>query len=58
MKAFGFHREVRNFLEGICPGCEKPGDEKTFRDEISRKEFKISGFCRKCQNKVFGGPKE
>jgi hypothetical protein len=26
-----------------------------FRDECSRKEFKISGLCQKCQDSVFGG---
>ena len=36
-----------------CPCCfEKIGD---FRDELSKKEFSISGMCQKCQDSVFGG---
>jgi hypothetical protein len=27
-----------------------------FRDEISRKEFGISGLCQPCQDGIFGGP--
>lgn len=39
---------------GRCPFCEKLiGD---FRDELSRKEYKISWLCQSCQDDVFGGP--
>lgn len=27
---------------------------ETFRDELSRKEFGISGMCQKCQDETFG----
>lgn len=27
---------------------------ETFRDDLSRKEFRISGLCQKCQDEVFG----
>lgn len=38
---------------GKCRFCETPiGD---FRDDLSRKEFKISGLCQKCQDDAFGG---
>lgn len=33
-------------------GCGKPATK--FRDEISRKEFTISGLCQECQDKIFG----
>lgn len=33
-------------------GCGGPATE--FDDELSRKEYSISGLCQKCQNKVFG----
>ena len=37
---------------GRCPTCQ---DEITeFRNEISKKEFSISGMCQKCQDSVFG----
>lgn len=36
----------------ICPFCKNPvGD---FRDEISKKEFEISGLCQSCQDDMFG----
>lgn len=35
-----------------CPTCGKP--ISYFRNEISRREFKISGMCQKCQDNVFG----
>ena len=33
-------------------GCEGPATE--FDDDLSRKEYTISGLCQKCQNSVFG----
>jgi len=38
---------------GICPFCKKPINANDFRDELSRKEFRISGLCQKCQDEVF-----
>lgn len=26
-----------------------------FRDELSRTEYRISGLCQNCQDKIFGG---
>jgi hypothetical protein len=40
---------------GKCPFCGKLVNAVTgFRDELSRKEFRISGLCQACQDKVFG----
>ncbi len=39
---------------GNCPFCSKPINESDFRDELSKKEFKISGICQKCQDDFFG----
>jgi hypothetical protein len=36
-----------------CPFCEKTVDVHEFRDKESRKEFKISGLCQRCQDKFF-----
>jgi hypothetical protein len=37
---------------GLCPTCgKKPGK---MRDEISRREFAITGMCQPCQDKTFG----
>jgi len=33
-------------------GCG--GEAKEFNDDLSRKEYTISGLCQKCQNEVFG----
>lgn len=33
-------------------GCGKPIDG--FRDDLSAKEYRISGMCQTCQDKVFG----
>jgi hypothetical protein len=36
-------------------GCVKCGETATdFRDELSRKEYGISGFCQSCQDDIFG----
>lgn len=40
--------------KGLCPVCKKKIIMNEFKDSLSKKEFKISGMCQKCQNKVFG----
>ena len=35
-----------------CVTCSEPADG--FRDEISLKEYTISGMCQSCQDSVFG----
>lgn len=35
-----------------CVVCGSSAEK--FKDEISRKEFSISGMCQDCQDKVFG----
>ena len=52
MRACGFDKEVDLVEKGKCPSCGKvPGK---FRDELSRREYGISGLCQKCQDKTFG----
>ena len=36
----------------LCTFCKK--DIGEFRNDLSRKEYKISGLCQKCQDSVFG----
>lgn len=43
-----------NKEKGLCPFCGHEVDIREFRDELSVKEFKISGLCQKCQDEVFG----
>ena len=39
-----------------CRTCNAPtGDPRLFRDELSLREYHISGMCQKCQDEVFGG---
>jgi len=37
----------------VCACCKKPLGK--FRDELSQREWAISGMCQKCQDEVFGG---
>lgn len=40
--------------EGKCPFCGKKINVETeFRDEVSKKEFGISGLCQECQDDFF-----
>lgn len=56
MKQAGFGVELARIDAGQCPTCgEAVG---TFKDELSRREFGISGMCQKCQDETFDGPEE
>ena len=40
--------------EGTCVTCDAKGIIATsFRDDVSRKEYQISGMCQSCQDEVF-----
>ena len=54
MEKAGFAQEVKAVKEGKCPFCGQPVKISDFRDALSLKEYKISGLCQKCQDKVFG----
>jgi len=38
----------------VSPPIGCGGDANDFKDELSRREFTISGLCQHCQDKVFG----
>lgn len=38
----------------VCPFCGKHKEDMEFRNQISVKEWKISGLCQDCQDSVFG----
>ena len=38
---------------GVCPNCWKKVNTKKFKDDCSRAEFKITGYCQKCQDIIF-----
>ena len=50
----GFGEEVKAVEQGDCPFCGCKVNKDEFRDELSRKEFEISGLCQACQDVVFG----
>lgn len=54
LKSVGFGKEVEAVEQGLCPFCKKKVSSGDFQDELSKKEFKISGLCQKCQDKMFG----
>lgn len=53
MQKMGFSREVEKVEQGKCPFCNTPIGEQFFRDALSRREYRISGLCQKCQDSFF-----
>ncbi len=48
-----FGRTRKTSIESnTCISCGHPATE--FDDEISRKEYAITGHCQTCQNDIFG----
>jgi hypothetical protein len=47
---------VEVIASGDCLTCDEARDLKatSFRDDVSRKEYAISGMCQSCQDDVFG----
>ncbi len=48
---FGRSR-TKSKINSTCVTCE--GNAISFDDELSRKEYEISGMCQECQDSVFG----
>lgn len=43
--------------KGYCATCgDGPVTRESFKDELSVKEYGISGMCQKCQDSVFNAP--
>jgi len=53
MRAAGFNDHVEKVEHGFCPFCSEPISIGEFTDELSKREYKISGLCQKCQDKMF-----
>jgi hypothetical protein len=52
---FGFDRRDQIRANKCCPppiGCGGPAT--SFKDNLSQREYSISGLCQKCQDKFFG----
>lgn len=45
-------KAAQRVKQHLCPCCGKPVGE--FRDELSKREYSISGMCQACQDSVFG----
>jgi hypothetical protein len=55
--AFGRTSAIRSATCVPAPaGCGGPATE--FRNELSRREYAISGLCQNCQDSVFGTDNE
>jgi len=52
MLAAGFGKSLDLIDGGKCPTCSAEIDHN-FRDELSLKEYKISGMCQDCQDSFF-----
>ena len=49
--------DIANRVCNTLFGCGKQiRFDSEFRDELSLKEFEISGLCQECQDSVFEGP--
>ena len=53
LKKLGFAKYIDLVESGKCPFCKKNVNIKDFRDELSRKEFKLSGLCQNCIDIMF-----
>lgn len=46
-------KDRRSTIEqDMCMTCN--GEAKEFRNDLSRREYTISGMCQKCQDETFG----
>lgn len=48
-----FPQAIEDYENEICPICRKKVNVTKFKDQLSKKEFAISGMCQTCQDKVF-----
>ena len=39
--------------KGICPFCTREVKEEDLKNELSKKEYNISGLCQRCQDDFF-----
>ena len=54
LRTLGFNEEVERAKQGKCPFCNTIVKVSDFKDELSKREYEISGLCQKCQDKFFG----
>ena len=58
MRPYDLYLKATNQMpkEGCCVSCKGPATE--FKNELSRREYRLSCLCQACQDKVFTPPKE
>lgn len=49
--AFG-HTLTEALAGQICAICGRPATQ--FRDDLSAREYEVSGLCQECQGEIFG----
>lgn len=49
----GFTQKVERIRAGQCPECGVAVQREHLRDDLSRREFDISGLCQSDQDAVF-----
>ncbi len=54
LRQAGFGMQVNLTEMGRCPMCGEFVTPEEFRNEVSMKEFLISGMCQDCQDDTFG----
>ena len=47
-------KRIVNTSDAFNPSYEPDKMSDPFRDDLSRKEYSISGLCQNCQDEVFG----
>lgn len=52
LTAISGRSRVDSVVNNTCTWCGGPATE--FRNEISMREYRISGMCQDCQDKIFG----
>ena len=55
LRSIGFGKHVDAVEENKCPFCGIKIELNSFKDALSEKEYRISGLCQGCQDKMFGG---
>ena len=53
MRELGFGRQVDLRSQCKCPFCCMDVVLEEFRDDLSLREYKISGLCQSCQDSMF-----
>ena len=51
-----FPEAADRIMQSLCVSCDTEIRHHDFRDDISKKEYGISGMCQGCQDSVFGEP--